>query len=592
MTRLKLWLLLAVVVCLTGSVIGCGGAGAGSPGTPDFALSAAPSSVTLKQGGSSVSSTITVNPADGFSGSVSLSVSGVPSGVTASFNPGSTSSTSTLTLTAAGNAPTGAATITVTGVSGSLTHQTTISLSVGQITHVVIIVQENRTPDNLFQGLCTFAGSPGCDPTGTNQSQYNIASKGKTSTGQTVPLTPVPLVTNYDLGHSHAAFLDICDYNSSTGQCAMDGADKDVCDPAANCPNMPAFQYVQPSDVQPYLTMATTYAFGDQMFQTNQGDSFPAHQYILSGTSRVCVPEGVCPQGITTSITIADNPGNDNDQAGCLAPPGATINAVDLSQPFPQSPFSITQLCLEHPTLTDLLENATPPISWKYYTPTAGSIWTAPDAIQHICVPEPPYPSASSQCTGSDWTNHVVLEQSGAVILTDISSGNLAAVSWVIPTGANSDHADNPQDNGPSWVSSIVNAIGESQYWANTAIIVTWDDWGGWYDHVPPPTILNSYEYGLRVPIVVISPYAKAKYISHQVNDFGSILKFIENTFALTQPIDFANSIPFADQYALGDLSDFFNFSQTPLPFTEIPAALKADHFLNDKSPPTPPDTD
>src|ERR1700689_5475645 len=108
MIRPKLRLLSVVAVCLIGSLIGCGGGGAGRPGTPDFTLSASPSSLTIKQGGSGVSSTITVNPADGFSGSVSLSVSGVPSGVTASFNPTSTSTTSTLTLIAAGNAPTGA----------------------------------------------------------------------------------------------------------------------------------------------------------------------------------------------------------------------------------------------------------------------------------------------------------------------------------------------------------------------------------------------------------------------------------------------------------------------------------------------------
>jgi phospholipase C len=597
MIRPKLRLLSVVAVCLIGSLIGCGGGGAGSPGTPDFTLSASPSSLTIKQGGSGVSSTITVNPADGFSGSVSLSVSGVPSGVTASFNPTSTSTTSTLTLIAAGNAPTGAATITVTGASGSLTHQTAVSLSVGQITHVVIIFQENRTPDNLFHDPVLI--SRGAD----------IASQGMSSTGQVVPLRSNSLVTNYDVGHSHSAFLDICDYKSASNSCAMDGADKIPCTGdgcPTSCPQNPAvptcpqFQYVQASDVQPYFTMAETYAFGDRMFQTNQGDSFPAHQYILAGTSRICAPpEYPCPSGITQNITISDNPdgdarsGSNDEWAGCLAPPGAQINSIDISQPNPTFPQTlITQLCFDHPTLTDLLDTAN--ISWKYYAPTPGSIWTAPDAIQHICEPSPSYPSETSECTGSIWNDHVVIEGSGAQILTDISSGNLSAVSWVIPTGDNSDHADNPQDNGPSWVSSIVNAIGESQYWANTAIIVTWDDWGGWYDHVQPPAILNSYEYGLRVPIIVISPYAKAAYVSHQVNDFGSILKFIEGVFSLDQ-IDLANnpSLGFADSYTTtNDLSDFFNFSQTPLPFTEIPAALKADHFLNDKSPPTPPDTD
>jgi phospholipase C len=185
-----------------------------------------------------------------------------------------------------------------------------------------------------------------------------------------------------------------------------------------------------------------------------------------------------------------------------------------------------------------------------------------------------------------------VLEGSGAKIITDITSGQLAAVSWVIPNGKSSDHAGDNDGTGPSWVAAIVNAIGQSQYWGNTAIIVTWDDWGGWYDHQPPPTIRDSYEYGLRVPLIVISPYAKAAYISHQHNDFGSILRFIEEVFSL-QDIDYTNpAAPYADSYALGDLSDCFDFSQTPLVFTTIPAAKGADYFLNDKSPPTPPDND
>jgi phospholipase C len=185
-----------------------------------------------------------------------------------------------------------------------------------------------------------------------------------------------------------------------------------------------------------------------------------------------------------------------------------------------------------------------------------------------------------------------VLEGSGAQIITDITSGQLAAVSWVIPNGKSSDHAGDNDGTGPSWVAAIVNAIGQSQYWQNTAIIVTWDDWGGWYDHQPPPSIRDSYEYGLRVPLIVISPYAKQAYISHQVNDFGSILRFIEEVFSL-QDIDYTNpSAPYADSYALGDLSDCFDFNQTPLGFTPIPAAKGADYFLNDKSPPTPPDND
>ena len=125
-------------------------------------------------------------------------------------------------------------------------------------------------------------------------------------------------------------------------------------------------------------------------------------------------------------------------------------------------------------------------------------------------------------------------------ILNDISNGQLAAVSWVIPSGQASDHPVFTDGSGPSWVASIVNAIGNSAYWSNSAIIITWDDWGGWYDHVPPPSIANDgtgwgsgYVYGFRVPLIVVSPYAKAAYVSHVTHDFGSILKFVEETFGL-----------------------------------------------------------
>ena len=461
-----------------------------------------------------------------------------------------------------------------------------------QIDHVVIIFQENRTPDNLFQGLCAANGGvPGCDPTGVNPAQYDIASSGLTSSGATIPLTPVAggLITNYDLGHGHYSFFESCDYQTSTNTCKMDGADTNNCNPVANCPPNPEYQYVPASAVQPYLAMAQTYTFGDHMFQTNQGPSFPAHQYIISGTSEISA---------TSTVAVADNPNNNIARpdgtywAGCLAPPGSTIDAIDTSHASPATPTTvITQLCYEHPTLTDLLDAGS--LTWKYYAPAAGSIWTAPDAIQHMCVPT----SADGMfddtvCSGNDWTAsnpNVVIEGSGAQILTDISNGQLAAVSWVIPAGQNSDHADNSVDDGPSWVAAIVNAIGQSpQYWGNTAIIVAWDDWGGWYDHVPPPNIRDSYEYGFRVPLIVISAFAKPAYISHVTHDFGSILKFVESSFSLSE-ID--PMVGYADSRS-DDLSDCFNFNQLPLVFAPIAAPVNANHFLHDTSAPAPPDGD
>jgi len=432
----------------------------------------------------------------------------------------------------------------------------------GKINHVVIIFQENRTPDNLFHDPVLI--SRGAD----------IASSGKNSSGQTIPLTPVSLVTPYDLGHSHHAFLDEWDNG------AMDGADKVPvsCPPGnPNCaPPNPWFQYVQASDVQPYFTLAETYTFGDHMFQTNQGPSFPAHQYIISGTSAITEK---------SNFSASENPTNtDAQQTGCIAPPDAVVKIIDTTNSDPNSNETQTMYpCFEHPTLTDLLNAKS--INWKYYTPRAGSIWTGPNAIQHMCGPDAPPPNGMN-CVSAEWKNHVVINT--RQVLDDISQGKLAAVSWVIPTNSSSDHPSGNDGSGPSWVASVVNGIGTSQYWKDTAIIITWDDWGGWYDHVPPPMIHNSYEWGLRVPLIVVSPFAKAAYISPVNHDFGSILKFIERVFGLSE-IDPA--VGYADSRS-DDLSDCFDFNQTALPFTPVAAQFDAQYFLNDKSPPEGPDND
>ena len=275
----------------------------------------------------------------------------------------------------------------------------------------------------------------------------------------------------------------------------------------------------------------------------------------------------------------ADNPAGiplAGQNTGCTAPPQESVLLID-----PAGAESPAYPCYDHPTLTDLLD--TKGISWRYYTPTAGLLWTGPNAIQHICGPNNPPPNATA-CVGSDWVNNVVINQKQ--VLTDITGGQLPSVSWVIPDGASSDHAGlGDQGLGPSWVASIVNAVGTSPYWANTAIIITWDDWGGWYDHVAPK-IINSYEYGFRVPLIVVSPYAKAGYISKVTHDFGSILKYIETVFSLPTV-----SPGYADTVA-DDLSDCFDYTQTPLVFKTIPAQVDAKHFLDDKTPPTDPDDD
>jgi phospholipase C len=407
------------------------------------------------------------------------------------------------------------------------------------IKHIVVIFQENRTPDNLFHGL------PGAD----------IANSGTNSAGQTIPLTPIPLATDYDLSHAHGAFVAMYDSGK------MDGADKipiSCKKGATDCPPVnPQFRYVDPADVQPYFQMTEQYTFADRMFQTNQGPSFPAHQFIIAGTS---APTATSDLFAAENVVLPPQPGS-NTAAGCAGPSGETVALIDPAGNEATKMFP----CFEHPALVDLLDANG--ITWSYYAPSAGSIWTGPNAIQHLRF-------------GADWGN-VIIPQNR--ILTDIANGDLPQVTWVIPSGQASDHALTNDGSGPSWVASIVNAIGNSSYWSTTAILITWDDWGGWYDHVPP-TIINSYEYGFRVPLIVVSPYAKRGYVSHVNHDFGSMLHFVEATFQLP-------SLGYVDLLA-DDLSDCFDFTQTPASFRPFAAKLDATHFINDTRPALDPDDD
>jgi phospholipase C len=317
-----------------------------------------------------------------------------------------------------------------------------------------------------------------------------------------------------------------------------------------------AVSYVKPAEVAPYLQLAEKYTFADRMFQTNQGPSFPAHQFIISGTSAPTA---------TSDLFAAENPSfphSPNHDAGCTAPLGELVLLID---PAGEDSSSIYP-CFEHGTVADLLDAKE--LDWSYYAPKPGSIWTGPNAIKHLR-------------DGSDWATHVFFPEKR--VLSDIASGQLAPVTWVIPDGRSSDHAAQTDGTGPSWVAAVVNAIGNSPFWSNTAIFITWDDWGGWYDHVPP-TIVNSYEYGFRVPLIVVSPYAKRAYVSHVTHDFGSILKFIEQTFGLP-------SLGNADAPA-DNLQDCFDFHQAALPFKSIAAPFDGNYFLSDQRPPTDPDDD
>jgi len=234
--------------------------------------------------------------------------------------------------------------------------------------------------------------------------------------------------------------------------------------------------------------------------------------------------------------------------------------------------------CFTYSTIRDQLDAKT--ISWKYYTVAskkAAGIWSAFDAIKVVR-------------DGPEWNTNVTTNPTA--IFRDINHGKLPAVSWVTPNAPNSDHPAEyvhvgkklvPIDDGPSWVASIVNAIGKSAYWDDTAIFITWDDWGGWYDHVKPPQY-NSYELGFRVPLIVISAYTPQGYISRKQHEFGSILKFTELVFGL-------GSLGTTDVRA-DALSDCFAFSMAPRVFQPISTKLPASHFLNAQPSDEIPDTD
>ncbi|HKD21673.1 MAG TPA: alkaline phosphatase family protein [Rhizomicrobium sp.] len=462
----------------------------------------------------------------------------------------------------------------------------------GQITkftHIIVVVQENRTPDNLFQGLCKppYGTAASCSTT-PSATQYDILTNNWVDGASTVTPGTVPLAGPYDLGHSHGSWVSMCDLTA--GACKMDGAAKIVCGPTASCPTTPQFRYVDNSAgiVNPYLDLATSYGWANYMFQTNQGPSFPAHQFLFGGTS--------APSALDDSkgIFAAENMkstgiGGTGAVAGCTATNGSggtPSTTVELIKP-PGVESSSVYPCFEHETMADLFP---PTVTWRYYSPSAGSIWTAPNAINHICFSTGP----GGTCVGPDWTKNVDLVP--ADVLTDISACNLRSVSWVIPTGQNSDHADDNDGGGPSWVASIVNAIGSNTtcdgkgYWKDTAIFIVWDDWGGWYDHVPP-TILSGnqgdYQYGFRVPMIVVSAYTPKGTINNARHDFGSILRFVESNFGIE-----LGSLNFADARSATSLAGFFQLSTAPRAFTTVAAPLSASFFLNDKRPVKDPDTE
>jgi phospholipase C len=389
-----------------------------------------------------------------------------------------------------------------------------------KIQHIVVIMQENRSFDNLFNGF------PGAD-TVTSGMNY----------GQTVKLQSIPLEQGTDVDHSHPSWW--ADWDNG----AMDGfAHENYA-----VPNL-AYAYVPQSETVPYWTLAQRYTLGDRMFQSNTGPSFVAHQYMIAGQSG----------------GADEDP--DSAEWGCDAPSSARVpvigpNGTDLPGVYP---------CFNYQTMADLLDAKG--VTWRYYAPgsgvPSGFVFSAFEAIQQIRF-------------GTDWAKDVI--SPNTQVLTDIANGQLAQVTWIMPAFSYSDHPGPGSTNeGPDWVASITNAIGASPFWDSTVIFIAWDDWGGWYDHVPPPQVDNM-GLGFRVPVIVVSPYAKAGYVSHTSHESSGFLKYTEEVFGLP-------SLGTRDVSA-DDFGDCFDYTQTPQPYVQIQLTYPGPFFQHNKDQ-SPPDDD
>ncbi len=366
------------------------------------------------------------------------------------------------------------------------------------IEHIVLFVKENRTFDSMFG---TF---PGADGATTYLDPNN----------QVHPLNHQPDTLISDIDHRRAAAL-LAWNNGQLNQFSLLGG------AIQNGVDMADSQFYQ-EDIPNYWAYAQTFSLSDAFFSTVGGPSFPNHLFTIAGEDD----------------DVIDNPST--GPWGCDAPSGTTVRELHAD--------GITEYvypCFDFETLADEL-NANN-ISWKYYAPgpgTLGYIWSAYDAINHIR-------------NGPDWQANVV-DPSQFVI--DASTGNLPAVSWVVEDGPVSDHPPAGICAGENYTVNQINAVMQNpDLWASTAMVLNWDDFGGFYDHVLPPSVsVNPYlGYGLRVPAIMISPYARAGFIDHTMYSQPSMLKFVENNFGLP-PLTTLDA-------EANDLANMLDYQQAPL---------------------------
>ena len=365
------------------------------------------------------------------------------------------------------------------------------------IKHVVFLIKENRTFDNMFG---TFPGADGVS-VGVDAGHRRPLTRG---TDGTIGSTDIP--------HCYKCSREAWNHGK------MDGFNQD---PVSD---QWAYTQLRRPQLPNYWQWARSFVLSDRFFSSAQGPSFPNHLYAIAAQSGGAHDNPRRGPGLRSSNTF-----------GCDAPAGQTVEIVDTEGHVKEVPP-----CFDFKTEGDLLSKAN--IPWAYYAAQPkqeGYIWSAYSAIRHI------------RETG-EWRRHV-LPVDGLV--DDIRKNSLPPVTWIAPRFELSEHPEANFCDGENWSTRVIDAIMRSPMWKSTAIFVTWDDYGGFYDHVPPPQV-DDFGFGIRVPMLAISPYADKGVVDHHLGEFSSVLRFIEDNWGLTR-------LTQRDRDAM-NLSYDFNFSQQP----------------------------
>ena len=414
----------------------------------------------------------------------------------------------------------------------TVTTVSTQQVSGSPIAHVIVVVMENRTPDNLFctAGTLLSPGGTAVGPFPGMQLSCPLATNAAAWTSLASPADPnhsyPELVAEWDGGKLDGFAADPVTVFGSTS-------------PAKPIPGF-TNTYVPPNETPVYALLAATYSSAAYMFSSALVPTFPGHQYLFAGQSGA-----------------SDDP--TSSVWGCDAPAGSLVSTFGTGNAAGPSVFP----CFDYQSIADLMIAKN--VTWAYYTGeplTTDGNTDAVSAIKHLR-------------NGAAFAN--VISPPDAVD-SALQNCRLPSVSFVTPPAFASDHSGTLSAGGPGFVGDIyinllqtkLQAQTQCQYLNNTAMILTWDDSGGWYDHVAPPTDpMTGRPFGFRVPLVVISPYANhpasAPVFVSQNNyfTFGSILRYIEDNFGLgSLGLQDAESI---DLNTGNPATSLFNYAQTPI---------------------------